>query len=55
MESTRYEMCSCGHLGGQNCEGEHDTNFQEGHGRCTLCECQQFTWVGYCNSEGEKV
>ena len=50
MESTRYEMCSCGHLGGQNCEGEHDTNFQEGHGRCTLCECQQFTWVGYCNS-----
>jgi len=48
----KYEMCSCGHLGGQNCEGRHDDYFQKGHGGCTLCECNKFTWVGYCDADG---
>ena len=55
-ESIRFEMCSCGHFGG-NSQGkqQHQPNFQYGHGGCTCedCDCKQFTWVGFCNIKGE--
>ena len=50
-----YEMCSCGHLGGENCNGGHANRFQEGHGKCNQCNCKQFTWVKFCDKDGNDV
>ena len=51
-ELNKYEMCSCGHFGGHSPKAElnsHEPNFEEGHGRCNSCQCDQFTWVGFCD------
>jgi len=50
-----YEMCSCGHLGGENCNGGHANKIQEGHGKCNQCNCKQFTWVKFCDKDGNDV
>ena len=55
MSETMYEMCKCGHKGGHSpYNNEHMDRFQQGHGYCKYvnCECNQFTWVGFCDSEG---
>ncbi len=72
-----YEMCDCGHLGG-NGNGVHrgqehwlgrgkwksyDTYklgpqpdlVTPGHGPCTECDCKQFTWVAFCDKDGNKL
>ena len=46
-------MCSCGHFGGSSPNNVHDDRFQQGHGKCNDCECVQFTWVGWCDQNGE--
>lgn len=53
--SNEYEMCDCGHFGGHSpsTHNGHQPHFQEGHGGCNNCECKQFTWVGFCNSQGK--
>lgn len=52
-----YEMCSCGHFGGFSPDSHngHEAHFSKGHGRCTHygCDCNQFTWVAFCDSEGK--
>ena len=49
---TKFEMCSCGHFGGHSPDEQHKPRFQKGHGQCKECSCEQFTWVGFCNSKG---
>ena len=52
---NKYEMCSCGHFGGHSPNSglnSHDPNFEEGHGKCKSCQCAQFTWVGFCDQDG---
>jgi hypothetical protein len=34
------EQCRCNHL-----RSEHNDRMGIGHGNCTQCECNQFTWV----------
>ncbi len=43
------EICTCGHFGGSTGEGanQHDDRFQQGHGACRVCNCNQFTWTPY--------
>jgi hypothetical protein len=52
--NSMYEMCSCGHFGGSSNDDkqQHIAHFQKGHGRCMDCNCQQFTWVGFCDKSG---
>lgn len=39
-------VCSCGHTGdGPN--SQHEIHFQQGHGKCMLCDCPKFTWAGF--------
>ena len=55
VKANKYEMCSCGHFGGHSPKAElnsHEPNFEEGHGRCNSCQCDQFTWVGFCDVDG---
>ena len=54
-----HEMCRCGHFGGhspiwEEADNGHMNGIQQGHGYCkhNNCECNQFTWVGFCNNEG---
>jgi hypothetical protein len=49
-----YEMCDCGHLGG-NKEGVHKAQIAYGHGACTECNCPQFTWMYFCDKDGNKL
>jgi len=53
MTETMYEMCECGHFGGHSPNNVHEPNFSQGHGACIRCNCKQFTWVGYCDSNGK--
>jgi len=50
-----YEMCDCGHFGGESPNSMHVDRFQNGHGACRECKCPQFTWVGFCNAYGESL
>lgn len=47
-----YEMCMCGHFGGVSPKEQHLPRFQKGHGKCNHCNCEQFTWVGFCDEDG---
>tara|TARA_B100000949_G_scaffold202524_1_gene191066 strand:+ start:126 stop:338 length:213 start_codon:yes stop_codon:yes gene_type:complete len=47
-----YELCECKHFGGMSPNSSHVDRFQAGHGACTECDCKQFTWVKFCNSNG---
>ena len=49
-----YEMCDCGHLGG-NQFGDHKAKIAYGHGPCTKCNCPQFTWMYFCDKNGNKL
>ena len=57
-----YEMCDCGHLGGENCHdandgvyGGHANMIQEGHGKCNQCNCEQYHWAKFCDKDGNDV
>ena len=52
LMDTKYEMCSCGHFGGHSPREQHLPRFVKGHGSCTDCNCKQFTWVGFCDENG---
>jgi len=41
------ELCTCGHLGGATdpAQNKHEDRMQQGHGACTVCPCEQFTWT----------
>lgn len=56
-ELIKYEMCSCGHFGGNSpiTHNGHEPNIQQGHGKCKLCKCHWFTWVGFCNAKGDII
>ena len=49
-----YELCDCGHFGGMSPVSSHVNRFQAGHGECNDCECKQFTWIRFCNDNGEE-
>ena len=51
---NEYEMCECGHFGGNSLHvvNSHKANFEKGHGECIDCNCDQFTWVGFCDKHG---
>lgn len=55
MSKPEFEMCSCGHFGGESPDTHngHNARFQKGHGNCNNCDCVQFTWVGFCSSSGD--
>jgi hypothetical protein len=36
------ELCECGHY-----RSHHTDAIDYGHGYCILCDCSQFTWVGF--------
>ena len=55
IRTKGFEMCSCGHLGGSSPNGKHTSRFEKGHVSCTACTCKQFTWVFYCDKDGERV
>ena len=48
-------MCKCGHFGGSSPNNIHDNHFQQGHGGCNDCECEQFTWKYWCDENGEEL
>ena len=58
-----YEMCDCGHLGGENCSDisdwkairGHANMIQEGHGKCNQCNCEQYHWAKFCDKDGNDV
>jgi len=49
---TKYELCNCGHFGGHSPLEQHMPNFEKGHGSCKECNCEQFTWIGFCDEKG---
>ena len=40
------ELCKCRHL-----RSEHNDTFSKGHGDCTKCECEKFTWISFLYSD----
>ena len=51
--NQKYEMCKCGHFGGNSdTKQQHEQRVQLGHGQCVACECNQFTWIGFCDKNG---
>ena len=41
-------ICRCGHL-----QEEHeDSNVAIGHGECTICNCERFTWSKFLYNKG---
>jgi len=50
-----FEMCDCGHFGGESPNNVHATQFQNGHGACSDCECKQFTWTCFCDENGDEL
>jgi len=42
MKEIVDEMCQCGHL-----KSLHGSRFVKGHGKCTVCNCEQFTWISF--------
>ena len=50
-----FEMSKCGHFGGSSPNNIHDNHFQQGHGGCNDCECEQFTWKYWCDENGEEL
>ena len=39
-----FEMCTCGHFGGESPNSVHNDMYQNGHGKCNDCDCEKFTW-----------
>jgi hypothetical protein len=53
LMNTEYEMCSCKHFGGNSgLNQQHKNRVELGHGQCTECDCRQFTWIGFCDENG---
>jgi len=40
-------ICRCGHTGDAFDSQHADTSLENGHGPCLICDCPQFTWVGW--------
>ena len=54
MKKNEYEICDCGHFGGNsNVKQQHENRMELGHGMCVVCDCPQFTWVGFCDDQGK--
>jgi len=51
----RFEMCRCGHFGGSSPNSVHDDRYQNGHGKCNDCDCEQFTWTCFCDEHGREL
>ena len=49
---TIFEMCRCGHFGGESPNIMNEDRYQYGLGVCRECNCNQFTWVGFVDSNG---
>lgn len=50
-----FEMCNCGHFGGNSPNSVHDDHYQHGHGKCNDCDCEQFTWTCFCDVNGREL
>lgn len=50
---TARSVCVCGHTG-DGTDSEHETIAAPGHGKCTQCACDKFTWLGFMPAEGEE-
>ena len=50
-----FEMCKCGHFGGEAPNSVHDDHYQNGHGKCNDCDCEQFTWTCFCDEHGREL
>ena len=50
-----YELCDCGHFGGESPNNVHSDRFQHGHGGCSDCDCKQFTWKYFCDEQGAEL
>ena len=50
-----FEMCDCGHFGGDSPNNVHSDRFQHGHGGCSDCDCKQFTWKHFCDEQGSEL
>lgn len=50
-----FEMCTCGHFGGESPNSVHTDLFQNGHGKCNDCNCEQFTWKYFCDEHGKEL
>jgi hypothetical protein len=50
-----YEMCDCGHFGGESPNSMHLDDLHHGHGACRECKCPQFNWVGFCDAYGKPL
>jgi len=52
-----WQLCECSHLGGVSPDGitQHLDHFKQddGCGRCTRCNCAQFTFIGNCDRDGK--
>jgi hypothetical protein len=44
MPKKLISECTCGHL-----QSQHEDSNVVGHGACTLCGCEQFTWSSFNN------
>jgi hypothetical protein len=40
-------VCKCGHTGDTENSQHMDTALEKGHGKCVVCDCERFTWVGW--------
>ncbi len=47
--------CACGHSGDAPYSDHENTPYAQGHGKCILCDCEQFTWVGWIRDEEELI
>ena len=56
-QSNKYEMCTCGHFGGNSPKSHqgHAPSIATGHGSCLLCGCNQFTWKYFARSSGDEL
>ncbi len=54
-EEKRIGKCLCGHSGDAPFSDHEDTVLEPGHGACKLCDCKQFTWVGWITDEEELI
>ncbi len=54
LPKEKVGKCACGHSGDAQFS-DHEDRVQFGHGACKLCDCEQFTWVGWIRDEEELI
>ncbi len=53
--NKKVGKCSCGHSGDAPYSDHENTPYAQGHGKCILCDCEKFTWVGWIDDEEELI